>query len=222
MKKALALVLIALMAVFLTACGDDAADANPAPEETPVPEAQATPTPSPTPIPTATPFPRIPVDEYVLQWKNDPSRGINFMIPTHWKPGESGDRFLTYYEPVPENETGFRVSFVNKKKSTEPDSSTMRAELRKLLADMGTVYADFQTDGDITRDYMLVRFKGYANKYTFTDEYGVKMRGFVIIATYNRRIYCMNFSGPDARFEEMTPIRDKIIDSMSRVSSSNG
>lgn len=221
MKRAFALFLIILLAVFLTACGDDAASSNPENQETPVPQTEATPTPSPTPVPTPTPFPRIPVNEYVLQWKNDASRGINFMIPTHWKPGESGERFVTYYEPVPEGETGFRVSFVNKKKNSEPDSATMRAELRKLLSDMESVYTDFQTDGDITRDYMLVRFKGYANKYTFTDEYGVKMRGFVIISTYNRRIYCMNFSGPDERFEEMMTVGNKIMESVSRISSSN-
>ena len=219
MKKIFLALLISLIAVLLAACGDDAADVDVSLQETPVPEVEATPTPSPTPVPTATPFPRIPADEYVLQWKNDASRGINFMIPTHWKPGESGDRYVTYYEPVPDDETGFRVSFVNKKKSSEPDAYAMRAELRKLLEDMKSIYTDFETDGDITRDYMLVRFKGYASQYTFTDEYGVKIRGLVVIATYNRRIYCMNFSGPDERFEEMTIVRDKIMDSLSRVSS---
>ena len=210
--------MVLLLAVLLCACGSDG-DTDTA--ATPEPNSEVTPTPAPTLVPTATPFPRVAVDKYVLQWKNDTARGMNYMVPTHWIPGESGERYMTYYEPVPAGESGFRVAFVNKKKSSEPDAYAMRAELKKLISAMEESYSGFYCDGEISRDYSLVRFIGYSSNYTFVDEYGVRMRGFVIIATYNRRIYCMNFSGPEARFDEMQPIGNKILESVSRITTSN-
>ena len=215
-KKLFALMLLILLSLILTACGDDEVKSSENNTNQDVPIANATPTPSPTPVPTATPFPRVEPENYVMIWKSNPNRGINYMVPTHWQIGEEGDRYVTYYEPVPAGETGFRVSFTNKKVSRDMDSGRMRDELREFLDHMKTVYTDFETDGKISRDYYLVKFKGYHSTYSYVDDYGVKIKGFVIMATYNRRIYCMNFSGPEARFEEMTPIGTKMMDAMSR------
>ena len=218
MKKLCAFLMALVLAVSLCACGSDS---DPGAAATPEPQGEATPTPSPTPVPTATPFPRVPVEKYVLQWKNDTARGMNYMVPTHWVTGESGERYITFYEPVPAGESGFRIAFVNKKKNSEPDAYAMRAELRNLISAMEETYSGFYCDGEISREYSLVRFVGYSSNYTFVDEYGERRRGFVIIATYNRRIYCMNFSGPEARFDEMQPIGNKILESVSRISTSN-
>lgn len=219
-KKALAILLSIFLVLALASCSGKNDETQPE-EETPVQNVATTYTPLPTTVPTATPFPRIAPENYVLQWKNDAKRGFNFMLPTHWVAGESGDRYCSYYEPVPDGESGFRVCFVNKKKNSEPDVSAMRNELRKLISDMESIYDGFECDGTISRDYSLVRFKGYSSLYTFLDEYGVKMKGLVVIATYNRRIYCMNFSGPEARFEDMMPVCLKIMESMSRVTSTS-
>ncbi len=207
--------MLLVMILLLTACGDDEKQ-NTEANDPAVAQTEVTPTPRPTQAPTPTPFPRVAVENYVMIWKSNPNRGINYMVPTHWEKGEEGDRFVTYYEPVPAGETGFRVSFSNKKMSRDLDSGRMREQLRLLLDQMKEVYENFETDGTISRDYSLVKFKGFHSTYTYTDEYGVKIKGFAIMATYNRRIYCMNFTGPEARFEEMTPIGNKMMEAMSR------
>ncbi len=214
-KKAIWIIMMILLCMILTACGDDEAapgDNN----NQQIVQNQATPTPVPTQAPTPTPFPRVAPENYVMIWKSNPNRGINYMVPTHWEKGEEGERFVTYYEPVPAGETGFRVSFTNKKMSREMDSGRMREQLREFLDQMKEIYDEFYTDGTISRDYSLVKFKGFHSTYTYVDEYGVKIKGFVIMATYNKRIYCMNFSGPESRFEEMTPIGTKMMEAMSR------
>ncbi len=219
LTRALCLLMALLLAALLSACGsEDAQTAAASPTQVPAGNPQATPVP--TAAPTATPFPRVSPDDYVLIWKNNTRIGMNYMVPTHWKETQIGERYSVFYEPVPDGETGFRVAFANKRKSKEPDSNTMRTELRKLLTSMSEVYTDFKNDGSISRDLSLVRFKGYSTYYTYTDEYGVTIKGFVIIATYNRRIYCMNFSGPEERFTEMMSVGKKILDSVSRVTSS--
>ena len=219
LTRALCLLMAVLLAMLLSACGSSdtqTADVN----ATQVPASNPQATPVPTVAPTATPFPRVDVADYVLIWKNNTRIGMNYMVPTHWKESQTGERYSVFYEPVPDGETGFRVAFVNKRKYKDPDSNTMRSELRKLLTSMSEVYTDFKYDETISRDLSLVRFKGYSTYYTYTDEYGVTIKGFVIIATYNRRIYCMNFSGPEERFTEMMTVGRKILDSVSRVSSS--
>lgn len=215
MKKCIWAIMLILTAVILTACGDDETEKS-VNDNQQVVQTNATPTPAPTPVPTATPFPRVAVSDYVMIWKSNPNRGINYMVPTHWEKGEEGERYVTYYEPVPAGETGFRVSFTNKKMNREMDSGRMRDQLREFLDNMKEIYTDFETDGTISRDYTLVKFKGFHSTYSYVDEYGVKIKGFVIMATYNKRIYCMNFSGPEERFEEMTPIGTKMMDNMSR------
>ena len=216
-KKFLAVLLLVLLTLVLTGCSDDKnGDTQKEPDQQAV-QTNATPTPAPTQAPTPTPFPRVAVENYVMIWKSKPNRGINYMVPTHWELGEEGERFVTYYEPVPAGETGFRVSFTNKKMTREQDSGRMREQLRLFINQMKEVYDEFQTDGTISRDYSLVKFKGFHSTYTYVDEYGVKIKGFVIMATYNRRIYCMNFQGPEDRFEQMTPIANKMMESMSRT-----
>ncbi len=217
--RALCLILALLLATLLSACeSDDTQTTDLAPTQVPAGNLQMTPVP--TLAPTATPFPRVDPADYVLIWKNNTRIGMNYMVPTHWKESQIGERYSVFYEPVPDGETGFRVAFANKKKYKNPDSTTMRSELRKLLTSMSEVYTDFEYDDTISRELSLVRFKGYSTYYTYTDEYGVTIKGFVIIATYNRRIYCMNFSGPEERFTEMMTVGKKILDSVSRVSSS--
>lgn len=214
-KRAIGAIMLVMMLVILTACGDDNTEPSAQDGQAAV-QQEATPTPRPTQAPTPTPFPRVAAEDYVMIWKSNPNRGINYMVPTHWELGEEGERYVTYYEPVPAGENGFRVSFTNKKMSRDQDSSSMRDQLRLFLAQMEEIYDNFETDGEISREYTLVKFKGFHSTYTYTDEYGVKMEGFVIMATYNRRIYCMNFSGPSDRFLEMTPIGAKMMESMSR------
>lgn len=214
-KKAIWVIMLIMLCMILTACGDDEAKPGTENSQQNV-QQEATPTPVPTQAPTPTPFPRVAPENYVMIWKSNPNRGINYMVPTHWEKGEEGERYVTYYEPVPAGETGFRVSFTNKKMSREMDSGRMREQLRNFLDQMKEIYDEFETDGTISRDYTLVKFKGFHSNYTFVDEYGVKIKGFVIMATYNKRIYCMNFSGPEARFEEMTPIGSKMMEAMSR------
>ncbi len=214
-KKTIWTIMLVIMILLLTACGDDV-NQNAENNNQTVVQQEATPTPRPTQAATPTPFPRVAVENYVMIWKSNPNRGINYMVPTHWEKGEEGDRYVTYYEPVPDGETGFRVSFSNKKMSRDMDSGRMREQLRLLLDQMKEVYENFETDGTISRDYSLVKFKGFHSTYTYTDEYGVTIKGFAIMATYNRRIYLMNFQGPEARFEEMTPIGNKMMEAMSR------
>lgn len=214
-KKAIWVIMLIMLCMILTACGDDETKPGTENSQQNV-QQEATPTPVPTQAPTPTPFPRVAPENYVMIWKSNPNRGINYMVPTHWEKGEEGERYVTYYEPVPAGETGFRVSFTNKKMSREMDSGRMREQLREFLDQMKEIYDEFETDGTISRDYTLVKFKGFHSNYTFVDEYGVKIKGFVIMATYNKRIYCMNFSGPEARFEEMTPIGSKMMEAMSR------
>ena len=213
-KKAIWVIMLLLLCMVLTACGDDEKTSGESGQQSV--QQEATPTPRPTQAPTPTPFPRVSVDDYVMIWKSNPNRGINYMVPTHWEKGEEGERYVTYYEPVPAGETGFRVSFTNKKMGREMDSGRMREELREFLDHMKSIYTDFYTDGTISREYMLVRFKGFHSTYTYVDDYGVKIKGFVIMATYNKRIYCMHFSGPEARYDEMAPIATKMMDTMAR------
>ena len=215
-KRTIWAILLIVIMLVMTACGDNNANKSNDEAQNETVQQEATPTPRPTQAPTPTPFPRVAVENYVMIWKSNPNRGINYMVPTHWELGEEGDRYVTYYEPVPEGETGFRVSFTNKKMSRDQDSGSMREQLRLLISQMKEVYENFETDGTISRDYSLVKFKGVHSTYTYTDEYGVKIKGFVIMATYNRRVYCMNFSGPEARFEEMKPIGNKMMEAMSR------
>lgn len=214
-KKVIWVIMLMMLCMILTACGDDEAATGENKGQQNV-QQEATPTPVPTQAPTPTPFPRVAPENYVMIWKSNPNRGINYMVPTHWEKGEEGERYVTYYEPVPAGETGFRVSFTNKKMSREMDSGRMREQLREFLDQMKEIYDEFYTDGTISRDYTLVKFKGFHSTYTYVDEYGVKIKGFVIMATYNKRIYCMNFSGPESRFEEMTPIGSKMMEAMSR------
>ena len=217
MKRILVLLLMLLLALTLSACsGDDETIEGPTP--TPTVNANAGPTPTPTAAPTATPFPRIDVSDYVMIWKSEPSKGINFMMPTHWKDAGSGERFVIYYEPVPAGENGFRVSISNKKKTKEPDSGDMREELREFLSVLKDTHDNFETNGEISRDVTFVRFKGFMSDYTYTDEYGIPMQGFVVMSTYNRRIYAMNFSGPADRFEGMLVIAQKILENVNRAS----
>lgn len=214
-KKIIWVIMLMMLCMILTACGDDEAAPGENKGQQNV-QQEVTPTPVPTQAPTPTPFPRVAPENYVMIWKSNPNRGINYMVPTHWEKGEEGERYVTYYEPVPAGETGFRVSFTNKKMSREMDSGRMREQLREFLDQMKEIYDEFYTDGTISRDYTLVKFKGFHSTYTYVDEYGVKIKGFVIMATYNKRIYCMNFSGPESRFEEMTPIGSKMMEAMSR------
>ena len=44
------------------------------------------------------------------------------------------------------------------------------------------------------------------------------MKGFAIIATYDRRIYCMTWSGPVNRYVDLEGIMLKLVESVTRVS----
>ena len=186
-------------------------------DATPTPSPSPTPYYQPTQAPTPTPIPIIPSNQYVLQWKNDAQRGMNYMVPTHWENTSTGERYRVYTEPTEDGVSGFRAAFVNKKRSPTPDASKMKAELRSLMKEMEKVYADFAWNGEISREYSLVKFKGYSGFYTYTDDNGEPMRGFAIIATYDRRIYCVNISGPLSRFDDMKGIILKIVESVTRA-----
>lgn len=214
MKRALALLLIASLAFLLCACGNDDDPNKQAAVETatPVPQVTAVPAATPTPIPV------LNASSYVMQWKNDASRGINYQVPTHWTMTASGERYIVFSEPVPDGESGFRVAYVNKKKASTQDNDKMRDELRKLMKEMTAMYADFKWDGEISRDYYLVKFKGFSAEYTYTDDNGEPMQGIVVISHYDRRIYCINYSGPVSRYAEMKGIFNKMLDNLTRVS----
>ena len=200
-----------LMLLMQPALAATKKNADPTPTPTPRP------TPVVTPAPTPTPIPLLSSAQYVLQWKNDAERGMTYMVPTHWEQTAIGDRYRVYSGPTPDGVSGFRVAFVNKKKSKSVDATKMRAELKQLMAEMEAVYTDFSWNGNISRDFMLVKFKGYSGEYTYTDTNGEPMQGFVIIATYDRRIYCMNFSGPVARFADMKSIMLRMMESVTRA-----
>lgn len=214
--KRIAAILLGLIIVFaLSGCGKDdntTANKDNSPTVTPLPSFTAVPAITPTPIPV------LNADSYVMQWKNDAGRGINYQVPTHWKITASGERYVVYSEPVPDGESGFRVAYVNKKKASQPDTEKMRAELRKMVSEMESVYTDFKWNNEIIRDYYLVKFKGFAAEYTYTDDNGTPMHGMVVMSTYDRRIYCMNYSGPEERYSEMKGIFNKMLDNLTRVS----
>lgn len=155
--------------------------------------------------------------QYVLKWFNDAERGINYMIPTHWEETSIGERYRVFSEPTPDGISGFRAAFVNKKKAKAPDASTMKKEFRLLIDEMEAVYQDFKWDGEISREYKLVKFNGYSSEYTYTDDNGEPMQGFAIIATYDRRIYCFNYSGPVSRYPDMEGTMLKMLESVTRI-----
>ncbi len=156
--------------------------------------------------------------QYVLQWKNDAARNMNYMVPTHWELTSSGERYSVYSEPTSDGVSGFRVAYVSKKKSsTNVDSTKMQNEFRALIKEMEAVYADFSWGGKISREYSIVKFKGYSSEYTYTDDNGEPMKGFAIMAYYDRRIYLMNFSGPLARYADMESIMFKMMESVTRA-----
>ena len=216
MKKLSAILLILALALTLAGCGKD--DAVKAPEQEAAPEQVQQAAPTPTPLPTPTPIPVLNAASYVMQWKNDSARGFNYQIPTHWKLTASGDRYVVYEEPVPAGESGFRVAYASKKKSSTVSTDNMKKELRSMVSEMQAVYADFKWNNEISRDYMLVKFKAYSADYTYTDDNGEPMEGFLIMATYDRRIYLMNYSGPASRFDDMKPIMQKMYGYMTRIS----
>ena len=156
--------------------------------------------------------------EYVVMWKSDPSRGMTYKVPTHWVESALGERYKVFTEPVPAGESCFRVCFVNKKTTTDDKSTTrMKKEFNMLIEEMKAVYEDFEWDGEISRDRQIVKFNGYASDYSYTDSNGEKMLGYVIMAKYDKRIYCMNFSGPEARFtDDMRNIMFTILESITR------
>ena len=157
--------------------------------------------------------------EYVLMWKNDADRGMTYKVPTHWIESAVGERYKVFSEPTPAGESGFRVCFVNKKTSTDDRSSTrMKKEFKMLMDEMEAVYTDFHWDGEITREFSIVKFQGYQGEYTYTDNNGEPMQGFVIMAKYDKRIYCMNFSGPASRFTDMRSVMLNMLDSVTRSS----
>lgn len=211
MKKVFALLILICLCLCLTGCDDDKT------EETVTATATPKPTVAATAAPTATPIPVLNANEYVMQWKNDADRGMNYMVPTHWVSEAAGERYIVFLEPVPDGESGFRVSYTNKKKSSEPDTSKMKVEFKNLISEMQKVYTDFEWSGTISRDYKFTNFVGYHSEYTFTDDNGTAMHGFVIIATYNRRIYCMNFNGPEDRWVDMKTIMLKMMDNVTRI-----
>lgn len=65
MKKALSLILAALLAASLCACGNTAAESTSSPEPTATAEATATPPPTAAPTPTVEPTPE-PVADYKI------------------------------------------------------------------------------------------------------------------------------------------------------------
>ena len=97
------------------------------------------------------------------------------------------------------------------------DSTKMKNEFRALIGEMEKVYADFKWSGNISRDYSIVKFKGYSSEYTYTDDNGEPMKGFAIMAYYDRRIYLMNYSGPLARYADMESIMLKMMESVTRA-----
>ena len=214
MKRFFAVLLAFTIVVALSGCGKDNTSTDKNTDITPTPTALQT----AVPVATPTPIPILNADSYVMQWKNDAGRGINYQVPTHWKVSASGERYIVFSEPVPDDESGFRVAYVNKKKATQPDTEKMRNELRKMVSEMESVYADFKWNNEIIRDYYLVKFKGYAAEYTYTDDNGTPMQGIVVMSTYDRRIYCINYSGPASRYTEMKGIFTKMLDNLTRVS----
>ena len=155
--------------------------------------------------------------EYVLMWKNDADRGMTYKVPTHWTESAVGERYKVFSEPTPAGVSGFRVCFVNKKTASDDRSATrMKKEFKMLMDEMESVYSDFAWDGEITRDLSIVKFQGYQSEYTYTDLNGTAIRGFAIMAKYDKRIYCMNFSGPDARYTDMRSIMLAMLESITR------
>ena len=154
--------------------------------------------------------------EYVLQWKNDAARGMTYMVPTHWVESAVGERYKVFSEPTPEGESGFRVCFVNKKTNDDRSATRMKKEFNMLIDEMKAVYADFDWNGEISRELQIVKFNGYQSEYTYTDDNGEPMQGFVIMAKYDKRIYCMNFSGPAERYTDMRSIMLNMLNSVTR------
>lgn len=168
--------------------------------------------------PQPTPIVVLNSSQYVLQWKNDAERGMNYMIPTHWEETSSGERYRVYSEPTPDGVSGFRVAYANKKKTKSSDASEMKREFRLLISEMQNMYTGFAWKGEISREYKLVKFNGYSAEYTYTDDNGEAMKGFAIMATYDRRIYCFNFSGPESRYADMKGIMLRMLEAVTRVS----
>lgn len=216
MKKTAFVLLLIALTLVLCSCGKDE-DGNTSGGESPlIPQGNYV-VVTPTPKPTATPIVMLNSSQYVLQWKNDADHGMNYMCPTHWEETTTGDRFRVFSEPVEDGKSGFRVCFANKKKNSDPDANEMRNQFRKLMDEMKAVYEDFGWSGEISRDITFTKFKGYSSEYSYTDDNGEPMKGFAIIATYNRRIYCMTWSGPVSRYVDMEGIMLKIVESVTRV-----
>lgn len=214
MKKFLSILMMIVLCVVLCSCGDDESESGNQTEQlvNNAPKATAT------PRPTATPIVVLNSTQYVLQWKNDAERGMNYMVPTHWEETTTGERFRVFSEPVKDGESGFRVCYANKKKATAPDAAKMRAEFRSLMDEMAQVYENFSWTQEISRDYTFTKFKGYSSEFSYTDDNGEEMKGFAIIATYDRRIYCMTWSGPVNRYVDLEGIMLKLVESVTRVS----
>lgn len=216
MKKIILAILLLVMCFTLCACGSDDEPEHGTGGDL-IPKKIVLSVTS-TPIPTATPINVLNSTQYVLQWKNDPDRGMNYMIPTHWEETTIGERYHVYSEPVEDGKSGFRVCFANKKKASDPDTAEMRNQFRKLMSEMEGVYEDFKWEGEISREIKFTKFNGYSSEFSYTDDNGEPMKGFAIIATYNRRIYCMTWSGPVSRYVDLEGIMLKIVESVTRVS----
>ena len=220
MKKVWAALALMLVAVLLmTGCGKRGEEEN-NPEE----QVETTPTPSPSPSPTPSPTPTVApqatlaVKDYQYDTVKNSTLQVTFQYPAHWT-NDPGKSTICYLEPVYTGEVGARLAEASKQVSKAPDTTSLKKQLTSFAEAVQATYSSFTLAEKIDTKVSVFNTEGLSQSYTARDSNGVRITGYILMAynSGNRHIYVLHFSCPSNRYEELSPVIEKVRQSLAVV-----
>ena len=218
-KLTAALALLLLAALLLTGCKrgteETPGDAQ-VEEETPEPTPEITATPEPQA--TATPAPTMQVSAYKYDTVINSTLQVTFQYPSHWT-NDPGKSTICFLEPVASGEHGARLAVASKQVAKAPDTTSLKKQLTTFAEKVEATFASFTLAENVDTKVPVFNTDGISQSYTARDSSGVRITGYILMAynSGNRHIYVLHFSCPSNRYEELSPVIEKVRQSLAVV-----
>lgn len=218
MKKFLAVLMCAVIAILFCACSSDSGEDINVKVEDEEPQAIQEPenagdTQSDMPqLSDETPVVQeVPVSAYRYTPFTLEESGFYMEIPSHWE-RRPASKSIYFVEPVNDGEIPGRI-VVTSKKLTKIKDSTRETELRSFFSNILGDFDTYEWSEVYTDQSFMGDSKALWVTYSGTRA-GLAYRGYVILGVKNTTVYVFHFRCADNRFYEFDSVIDHVRDSI--------
>lgn len=215
MKKVIAFIMCACLALTLAACGssdDIDVETTVAPEESAASDESGDSQPEMPVIDSeSTAAPDISPENYSYTPFTLES-GFSMDVPSHWE-RQPASKSVCFTEPVAEGAVPGRI-VVTSKKLESVGSSTREKQLGSYFSNILGDFDSYEWSDIYTDQPFLGDENAHSVTYSGTRD-GISYRGYVILAAVNKTIYVYHFRCESDAYDSMESVMEHVRDSIS-------